>query len=243
MYLKTNLMMGRALLLFVFILSVHLSFGQKFGGNGNYNFLDFQQKPYYFGITLGINSSSFSPFRSSEFIQNDSILAIEGVNGPGFNLGIVTNLKIGNYFDFRFLPTLSFAERRIEFARDRRVGPVAQRQIESVLVEMPFQFRYKSAPFNDIRLFLIAGIKYSFDVASDSRSKQAENLLRISPSDFSVEYGAGVQFFFPFFIFSPEFKISQGIGNTLIFNSNLEESSVLEKLLSRTFTISLHFEG
>ncbi len=243
MYLKTNIMIGRILLLLVFTGAVHLAFGQKFGGNGNYNFLDFQQKPYYFGITLGINSSSFSPFRSSEFIQNDSILGVEGVSGPGFNLGIVTNLKIGNYFDFRFLPTLSFAERRIQFSRDRRIGPIAQRQIESVLVEMPFQFRYKSAPFNDIRLFLIAGIKYSFDVASDSRSKQAEDLLRISPSDFSVEYGAGVQFFFPFFIFSPEFKISQGIGNTLIFNSSLEESNVLEKLLSRTFTISLHFEG
>lgn len=243
MYLKTQFILGRTLLVIGFLLSVHFAFSQKFGGNGNYNFLDFQQKPYYFGITLGINSSSFTPFRSSEFIQNDSILAIEGARGPGFNLGIVTNLKIGNYFDFRFLPTLSFAERRIEFSRDRRLGPVSQRRIESVLVEMPFQFRYKSAPFNDIRLFLIGGIKYSFDVASDSRTKQAENLLKISPSDFSIEYGAGIQFFFPFFIFSPEFKISQGIGNTLIYNRSLEESTVLEKLLSRTFTISLHFEG
>jgi hypothetical protein len=52
-----------------------------------------------------------------------------------------------------------------------------------------------------------------------------------------------MQFFFPFFIFSPELKISQGIGNTLIYNPALQESTVLEKLLSRTFTISLHFEG
>jgi hypothetical protein len=90
---------------------------------------------------------------------------------------------------------------------------------------------------------VIAGVKYSFDVASDSRSKQAETLVRISPSDFQLEYGAGLQFFFPFFIFSPELKISQGIGNTLIYNPALQESTVLEKLLSRTFTISLHFEG
>lgn len=108
---------------------------------------------------------------------------------------------------------------------------------------MPFQVRYKSAPFHDKRVFVIAGVKYSFDVASDSRSKQAETLVRISPSDFQLEYGAGLQFFFPFFIFSPELKISQGIGNTLIYNPALQESTVLEKLLSRTFTISLHFEG
>jgi hypothetical protein len=33
------------------------------------------------------------------------------------------------------------------------------------------------------------------------------------------------------------------MGNTLIFNKNLSESTILEKIISRTFTISLHFEG
>lgn len=215
---------------------------QKFKGAGR-NFLDFNQKPYYFGITLGINTSRYKPFRSSEFIRSDSIMGVESVSGPGFNLGIVTNFKIGDYFDFRFLPTLSFAERNIEYANNRSSIPTNLRRVESVFVEMPFQMRYKSVPFNDMRLFVIAGVKYSFDVASDSRSRQAESLVKIAPSDFHLEYGAGIQLFFPFFIFSPEFKISHGLGNTLIYNPSLEESSVLEKLLSRTFTISLHFEG
>lgn len=217
-------------------------YGQNYG-RGNYNFLEFDQKPYYFGITLGVNSSNFKPYRSREFLLSDSIRSVESVQGPGFNLGIVTNLKIGDYFDFRFLPTLSFAERNINYSKTSRLRPSSQRIVESVFVEMPFQMRYKSAPYRDKRLFVIAGVKYGFDVASDSRSKQAETLVKIAPNDFSFEYGAGIQFFFPFFIFSPEFKISQGIGNTLIFNPNLEESTVLEKILSRTFTISLHFEG
>jgi Outer membrane protein beta-barrel domain len=214
---------------------------QKYRGNPN--FLDFNQKPYYFGITLGINNSNYKPFRSKDFLMSDSIRTVESVTGPGFNLGIVTNLKIGDYFDFRFLPTLSFAERNIEYNRSNRVRGFSTRRVESVFVEMPFQMRYKSAPFHDKRVFVIAGMKYSFDVASDSRTKQAESLVKIAPSDFQFEYGAGVQFFFPFFIFSPELKISQGIGNTLIYNEKLNESTVLEKLLSRTFTISLHFEG
>jgi len=215
--------------------------GQR--GSGNYNFFDFQQKPYYFGITLGINSSQFKPFRSGDFIESDSIFGVESVSGPGFNLGIITNLKMGQYWDLRFLPTLSFAERSINYSRDTESEFITQRNIESVFVEMPFHLRYKSAPFNDLRIFAIAGVKYAFDVASNSRARDAEELVRIAPNEFSLEYGAGVQFFFPFFIFSPEFKISHGIGNTLIFNSNIEESSVLEKMLSRTFTISLHFEG
>lgn len=212
-------------------------------GRGNYNFFDFQQKPYYFGITLALNNSSFTPFRSEEFIFSDSIQAVQALRGPGFNLGIVTNLKIGDYFDFRFLPTLSFGERKLIYDRTRRGAEDTQRSVESVFVEMPFHFRYKSAPYKDKRLFVLAGVKYSFDVASDSRARQAESLVKISPHDFQIEYGAGIQFFFPYFIFSPELKFSHGIGNTLIFNPSLEESTVLERVLSRTFTLSFHFEG
>ncbi len=215
----------------------------QIGGKGNYNFFEFQQKPYYFGITLAMNNSSFTPFRSEEFLYSDSIQAVQALKGPGFNLGIVTNLKIGDYFDFRFLPTLSFGERKLVYDQTRRDAKPNQRSVESVFVEMPFHFRYKSAPYKDKRLFVLAGVKYSFDVASDSRARQAESLVKISPHDFALEYGAGVQFFFPYFIFSPELKFSHGIGNTLIFNPTLEESTVLEKVLSRTFTLSFHFEG
>ncbi|MCB0705653.1 MAG: PorT family protein [Saprospiraceae bacterium] len=215
----------------------------QLGGKGNYNFSDFQAKPYYFGITLAYNTANYKVLQSKDFILNDSISVVESVRGPGFNLGIVTNLKIGNYFDIRFLPTLSFTERRINYATPNNTRPAYSRPIESVFVEMPFHIRYKSDPFNDMRLFVISGVKYSFDVASDSRSNQAEDLVKIAPTDFAFEIGAGAQFFFPYFIFSPEIKFSHGLGNILLFDNRLEEANVLEKILSRTLTISLHFEG
>ena len=96
------------LILFLSLGSVTSGHSQFYSGD-NYNFFDFQQKPYYFGITLAMNRANFQPFRSKEFIFSDSIQSVQSLTGPGFNLGIVTNLKIGNFFDFRFLPTLSFA--------------------------------------------------------------------------------------------------------------------------------------
>lgn len=210
---------------------------------GNYNFLDFSQKPYYFGITLGYNTSNFRVFNSKEFIDNTTYRSVESVTGPGFNLGIVTNLKIGDYFDIRFLPTLSFAERNIEHRTNNREIPTELRKVSSVFVETPFHVRYKSAPYNDIRLFVLAGMKYSFDVASDSNSRQANALVKIAPTDFAAEVGVGAQFFFPFFIFSPELKFSHGLGNILIYDDDLDQSRVIEKVLSRAFTLSLHFEG
>ncbi len=208
-----------------------------------YNFLSFEQIPYYFGITLAYNNSNFKIHHSSQFILNDSINTAQSITGPGFNLGIVSNLKVGQYFDFRFLPTLSFAEKNIEYTSDNPNNLQYLRKIESVLVELPFHVRYKSAPYNDKRMFVIAGIKYSFDVASDSRARQANELVKISPTDFAVEVGAGIQMFFPYFIFSPEIKLSHGLGNILIFDDNLDQSRVIEKVLSRALTISLHFEG
>lgn len=223
-------------------LQLPTSFAQ-FNQGKNLNYLDFQQKNYYFGITLGYNASDYRIYHSKDFIRNDSFSSAESVTGPGFNLGIVSNLKVGEYFDIRFLPTLSFTEHTIKYAPAGQNGRLVSRPIESVLVELPFHVRYKSAPYHDFRLFVIGGVKYSFDVASDSRTRQAAGLVKIAPTDFQIEYGTGIQFFFPYFIFSPEIKVSQGLNNVLIFNDRLEQSTVLEKVLSRTFTISLHFEG
>lgn len=218
-------------------LNAHAQFQQ-----GNFNYLDFQAKQYYFGITLGYNQGDYRIFNSKNLIRNDSILRVNSVGGPGFNLGIVSNLRIGEYFDIRFLPTLSFAERNLSYSQSNATRTI-DRKIESVLVEMPFHVRYKSAPYHDFRLFVVGGVKYAFDVASDSRARNAEGLVKISPTDFQFEYGAGIQFFFPYFIFSPELKISQGINNVLIYNNQIGQSTVLDKVLSRTFTLSFHFEG
>ncbi|MEM9991937.1 MAG: porin family protein [Bacteroidota bacterium] len=228
------------LLLAIFMLGGILEQTEAQSTRGNYNFLDFQQKPYYFGITLGYNRSDYRPFRSEEFLASQNIQSVEAVPGPGFNLAIVTNLKLGRHFDLRLLPGLSFAERQLVYSGE---ATTPSRNVSSIFAEVPFHVRYKSAPYKDMRLFMVAGVKYAFDVASDSDARQSDDRVKISPTDFSAEIGAGVQFFFPYFIFSPEFKVSHGIGNVLIYDNDLPSATVLEKVLSRTFTLSFHFEG
>jgi len=180
------------------LLQLPTAFAQ-FNQGKNLNYLDFQQKNYYFGITLGYNASDYRIYHSKGFIRNDSFASAESVTGPGFNLGIDSSLKVGEDCDIRFLPTLSFTEHTIKYAPAGQGGRVVSRPIESVLVELPFHVRYKSAPYHDFRLFVIGGVKYSFDVASHSRTRQAAGLVKIAPTDFQVEYGAGVQFFLTYF--------------------------------------------
>src|SRR5690606_12014604 len=107
--------------------------------------------------------------------------------------------------------------------------------------ELPLQLRYKSMPFKDKRMFMLAGLKYSYDVQSNAKSRKS--LLKISPHDFQYEFGFGIQMFYPYFIFSPEIKFSKGLSNLLIYENGRNEARVLERLRTDIISISFNFEG
>jgi len=192
-------------------------------------------------MSLGGSTNGYKLFRSADFDDQTDIAVVEGISGPSFNVHVIGNLKVGEYFDFRFLPGASFGERSILF--QDAAGVNDRRQSEFVVVQMPFQLRFKSEPYKDFRIFIMTGIKYSWDISSNSRVMNAEDLIRLSPNDFQFELGAGFQIFTPFFIFSPEFKVSQGLQNILIFDDTQPETRILQKILSRAFTVSLNLEG
>ncbi len=206
-------------------------------GGKNTNYMQYRNKDYYFGISLGFNASKHQVFQSKRFIGNPQILLARGAAEGGFNVHGIANYKIGEYFDVRSLPGFTFSTRHLDFNDNRRIS------IESIFVDLPFQVRYKSAPYKDKRAYVLAGINYAYDVQSNSKTREANEFIKISPHDFQLEAGFGIQLFFPYFILSPEIKFSQGINNILLFNDQLLESTVIEKLLSRVLTISFHFEG
>jgi hypothetical protein len=209
----------------------------KYSGN---NYRQFAGKNYYFGLSLSFNQSTYKLYRSNYFINQDSLLVTESLKNPGFSVGIISNVRFGDHFDFRFIPTFSFANRNIRYS-----DGVAEidRKIESAFLELPLHIRFTSLPYKDMRVFVVGGIKYAYDISNKSRTKKFTSLIKLAPNDFTAEIGAGMQFYFPYFIFSPEIKFSQGIGNILIYNGTNSESSVLEKILSRALTISFNFEG
>ena len=228
---------------FLTISFLSLSWGQGAYNKSLFNFLYHQQKPYYFGISLGLNNNNFTLNKSSYFIENDSVSVVEPTGGYGLHVQMILNLKIGQSFDFRLLPGFSFADRRIDYTSSFSQENDTRKRIESVFIEAPFLIRYKSNPYQDMRMFAVTGVKYTYDVNNNSRARNNQSLIKISPHDFQFELGAGMQFFFPYFIFSPELKVSTGIGNVLLYDQTLNESKVLEKVLTHVFTISFHFEG
>ncbi|MCK7557664.1 hypothetical protein MKQ70_22710 [Chitinophaga sedimenti] len=55
--------------------------------------------------------------------------------------------------------------------------------------------------------------------------------------------GAGFEFYFQSFIFAPEFKISNGLGDVHVRDQNLRYSNNMGELKSRMIVFSIHLEG
>src|SRR5688572_3251958 len=175
------------------------------------NYLEYVNKKLYFGIMLGFNTTSFKITHSEDFIYNDTIQKVNTGRGPGFNLGIISNYRLSKYFDLRFIPTLSFGGKDIIYTMSD--GGTDIKSIESISIEFPLEVRFKSQPLKDIRLYVLTGMKYSIDLASNAKSRRADDQVKVGRHDLAYELGLGIQFFFPLFIFSPEVKIANGFIN------------------------------
>ena len=209
------------------------------------NQYDHDSKPYYFGITLGSNMSRFHSQLHSHFLENDSILIAEPKNSNGFALGLLATARLSDRFQLRFNPQLMFTERNIYYKLKHPEGGTTDinKTIESVIVTFPVQVKLQSDRIGNFRVYMMSGIKGDIDLASNARAKKAEDLVKIRKYDYGVELGLGFNFFFQSFIFSPEIKISNGLGNIHSRDPNLKYSSVFDKIQSRMVVFSIHIEG
>lgn len=173
---------------------------------------------------------------------NDSIKSFQSKIGPGFNLGIVTNWQFHKYFDLRFIPTLSFSDKSIEYTTLRKKQSVVKQTIQSIYLDFPLLIRFKSEPIKDFRLYAVAGMRFDVDLASNTNVRD-KTLLKVGKYDIAAEYGVGLMIYFPYFIMSPEFKMSHGVININSPTEGYLYSRVIDKLYSRTFTFTLFLEG
>ncbi|MES2622554.1 MAG: porin family protein [Bacteroidota bacterium] len=222
---------------FIPILFLFLSAGLS----AQFNVHELSRKDVYFGIAIGINVGDFKMIHTPVRPENDSIRYFKPKLGPGFNLGIICNYQFHKYFDLRFIPTLSFSDKNIEY-EDIDYN-IVKKSLSSIYLDFPLLLRFKSQPIKDFRIYVIAGARYDFDLASNVKARKAEDIIKLNKHDVAVEYGIGVMIYFPYFILSPEFKMSHGVVNVHSTTPGLIYSRTIERMYSRTFTISFNLEG
>ena len=228
--------------LIAFLLCVSFnSFGQRHKKPQNLPRYDF--KKIHFGFTLGINSLNFNINKNNNFLNNDTLLSMLSEDQKGFNLGIVSNLRLGKYTDLRFVPTLVFGERILNYSfNDQSNLPLQEKRIESTMIDFPFSLKYKSERYNNFRTYVMCGIKYSLDIASQSEiDDEGQELVKLNNHDLMIEGGFGIDFYLQYFKFSPQIKLSHGIINILTKDSTLYTETI-KNLKTSSWMISFTFE-
>ncbi len=211
------------------------------------NLPKFDKQRIHFGFLLGFNYTNFIVHPVNDLKERfDTVYVIEATRQPGFNLGILADLRLGEYFNLRFLPDLAFASRKLDYTFSGSNGTyVLSKEIESTFIDFPLLLKYKSERINNYRAYLIGGAKYSIDVASqkDVNSRLIrDKIVKITNSDYGYEVGFGFDFYNKYFKFSPEIRFGFGLKNVLINEPDNVFVNTIDRLNSKSVLVSFIFE-
>jgi hypothetical protein len=196
-----------------------------------------------------VNKADFVLYPASSETSPDSVISVSSKPDWGFNLGIVSDLRLHDYVTLRFLPALSFQGRALQY----QIHPTSAlapdsfytetKKVESTLLDFPINIKIRSERLNNVSAYLLAGGKFSVDLASQAGTKNPD-LVKLNGKEWSLEAGFGFDFYLEYFKLSTEIKFSAGLNNRL-FNEPVPTtfSSPLEKVLTKTWLFSLNFEG
>ncbi len=204
---------------------------------------DHDDKPYHFGINLGYNKSHFSFTHHPRFLEYDSIMDVESINSTGINLAWLVNMRISNHFDLRLHPLdLTFSEKAFLYTENYTPDTNVTKKVQSITLSFPVHIKFSSDRINNFKVYTIAGGKFDYDLASNAGARKAEDLIKLKSSDLSLEVGMGLHIYFPYFVLSPEIKLSSGIVNLHSRDPDLRYSNVIDKINSKMITFSLTVE-
>lgn len=215
---------------------------------GGLNKPDHDLQAYHFGINLGMNKSHFSFTHHPQFLGQDSVTTIESINSTGINLAWLVNINLSNHFDFRTYPfNLTFSEKAFEYGLTYPDLPAGEtklttKKVQSITLTLPLQIKFSSDRINNMKVYTIGGIKFDYDMASNAGKKNADDIIKLNKLDYSVEGGIGFHIYFPYFVLSPELKVSWGLSNLHSRNPALKFSNNIDKINARMISFSLTVE-
>jgi len=162
---------------------------------------------------------------------------------PGFHILVVSNFRLGEYFDFRFLPGVSFGQRTLNFFDNKDSLINSNHKLESNYLEFPFILKYKAKRLNNFRPYIVTGTNFRVDLAK-TLSEDDGVYIALKRMGIYYEVGAGIDFYMPYFKFSTELKVSYGLNNVLRQrdSSHAQYQDVISRLNSSIVMLSFYFE-
>ena len=237
---KLNLFGKKVILIFLFTVVGIQVFGQR---DRSINLPNYDDKWLHYGFYLGVEAFQYRLKYSDLFVtpEMDTVISInpDVTYGP-VNIGFVVNFRLAEFLNLRLLPKFGINERKIVYTYAS--GGKETQIIEAVTMSFPLLLKYKSVRRGNYRMYLVGGINPSVRVGGKKDTNKEGDKLIIKDSDLSVEFGFGLDVYYPFFKFSPEIRFSRGLVNNLGSETNFYSKGI-NRLTTNSISLFLYFEG
>lgn len=244
--------MRKSILIIPLLLLTLGTFGQE---ERPRNLTAFDLKRIHFGFTVGVNAMDIGLIRN--YAAEDFLYADLSHLLPGFQVSIVSDLRLNKNWNVRFLPGISFGSREIVFYEYNNgvVGEVAQISnvdnpvpLGPAFLDFPLHFKYRSDRVNNYRPYLVGGLNFRYDMSAKRPGiydSESEEYVKFKRGDLYLEFGFGIDSYLRYFKFSPEIKLAIGLMNMIDPNGRTghpEFANSIESVRSYIIMLNFHFE-
>ena len=192
----------------------------------------------HWGYYLGFNSLDFK-FDYLSVTQD-----IEVQSSTGFNVGLIGNLRLTEFLDFRFEPGLYITQRNLIYPNI--TDPVDRlREVKSTYIFFPFLLKYSALRTGNVRPYLVGGISTALNLGSNAKSPDDNynNRFRMTKWSNFYEVGFGIDLYFEYFVFSPSIRGVFSMKDELIRDNTLGSpwTGNVQEMKTRGFFINFAF--
>ncbi|MGB2245138.1 MAG: porin family protein [Flavobacteriaceae bacterium] len=220
---------------------------------------NFDKKTLHYGYFFGFNNfgydikyvENYAVPSSSRIPDGQNLPNIELVKNTGFNVGLIGDLRINEYFNLRIEPGLYYNQRDLMYPSNTpRMSSEADylREVKSTYIHLPLLIKFSGERINNWKPYLVGGVSTSFNLSSNAKNNDDNfnNVFRVNSQMFSYEVGFGIDFYLVYFKFSPSIRGIFSIQNELIkdnpSNGISPWTSNITSLMSQGIAINLTFE-
>lgn len=209
-------------------------------------------RKFNLGFLMGLNIADVKIKYNDlklNYTKPGDLAEIDALASPGITLGMITNTKIIPNFDFRFIPSISLQQRNFNyhFANHQKISSyqyqdsMIKKRLESANLDLPAMLRFRSDFYRNYRVYVMSGVKYSINLASDKRSRDDPNIIKIDKRDWSWEVAAGIEIYGDRVKLTPEIRYSLGLRNVYA-PENTDFGDRISRMNTQAILISLNFE-
>lgn len=198
--------MKRLIYPLIFLLSFQIH-GQLFNKEKIKNQENFDKKFLTWGYYLGFNNYDF------KFTYEEDLKDILTDNSVGFQLGLVGDMRINDYFNLRFEPGVFFANRNLMYDESYFDGQPFNdsdllREIKTTYVYFPLLIKASTKRINNFKPFIIGGVSMALNLSSneDNPDDNSAGQFRMTSTSYFYEVGFGIDLYLFYFKFTPSIR-------------------------------------